>query len=293
VPLFPVIVMMGMSFLGLMAGPRKLLTDKQRQATFVLTCFLGGVTLGPMNWIAREANSAIFASAMSTTVAFALTPLITRGWIANALLSQALSSSLALLAVKFIAMRTFPEIKSSVSDPDAELADRVFDFVTAPIVLDGLLVMQFVGNAALVLLHTAPVLRGSSSMLNDYDTERNKDALDFVSSSRDALAIVTSVSYAVVRLFKACVESIARALKAAAQKGDNSAVASAVKMSVSDIDPTLDRLSLGVSSLTFFYIYVKFVQVIQDSDDPQQRFRTLAKLFRMLTPVRVVSAGRK
>ena len=283
-PILPAIIGTGISFGLLSLAPRKLLTPKQRQATFALCCICGGVSLGPMNWIARETNSCIFASAISTTVAFTLTPLITRGWIANAFLNQALSSSLALLSVKFIALRTFSKLNHNFASPDVPLGDKLVEFITTPLEMDGLLLVQAIGNAVLVGVHSYPVLSGLR------ETSEGIDCLDEVSAQRDALMVVGSVAFATFKLFQSSVEFVARAIKAGAQKDKKKAVGDVVQAAVkAESNTMINQLSAGVSTLTFFVLYVKFVQRLQQCDDPAERFRWLTKIFSQLTPVRLAT----
>lgn len=289
-PVVPAIVMTGISFATLVLGPRKLLTPKQAQATFAATCILGGISLGPMNWIARETNSVLFATAMSSTLALTVAPLITRGWIANALLSQALSSSIALLAVKFIALRTFPKLNGKFADPAVDPQDKLFEFITTPLGLDNLLLIQAAGNAVLALTHVAPILSGTEIIRVPLLFDNAQNSVEGAYSQRDAIVIVAAVSYSVVRLFQACVEKIARAIKNGAFKDKKAAIATAVNASsASDVDRSIEKLAGGVSTLSFMFMYVKFVQMVQASDDPQKSFRWLSKIFNYLTPVRIVT----
>lgn len=284
IPILPAIVGTGVSFGLLMFGPKTLLSQKQRHAVFASCCFLGGVSLGPMNWIAQQVNSLIFAAAISTTVAFTVTPLITRGWMANALLNQALSSSLALLAAKFIALRTFPALNGTFADPAVPVCpNKVLEFVTTPLQLDSLLLVQAVGNAVLVLLHSYPVLSGA----------RDATQLDHVDAQQDALMVVGAVSFAVFKLFQSCVEFIARSVKGATTaKGKAAkvqAVAAAAGATAGEVRSSIDLLSGGVSTLVFLFLYVKFTERIQRSDDPKKSFRILTKLFSLMTPVKLAS----
>jgi hypothetical protein len=282
----------GASFAAMYLLPHKI-PARERKILFGLTCLAGGFTMGPMNYIAQKTNSVLFATALSTTAAFAVTPALTRGWIANAFLSQALSSSFALVAVKIIAATTFPELEKStlLRDADANPFEKLLSLAALPLNLNMLLLGQVVYNGALVFFTGQPVLSGQTSV----------SELTEANSQKDALMVVGSVTAAIFRLFQYCVQFILRTVKqtgktakdvgtATNEKDKNNAIAQGIANTIGakDAKTIFEPISGSVSMVSFFILYIKFVTKLQSGDKAEFTLRWLKKVFDNLTPVRVV-----
>ena len=263
-PVVPAIIVSGMCFGMMVVVPDKV-SPAGRRVLFTAACFCGGIAMGPLNWIAQKTNSVLFATAFASALSFAVAPLLTRSWVTNAFVAQALSSSLALLAAKALVLGTFPE--ADIPFRDLPLFEGAFRFATYPLNVDWLLLIQAGFNASVVVLHTHPVM---ADLLHGGD-------LSDANADRDALLLCGSVTYAVVELFRSCVKAVARAIK----KGGGGA-----EVKRSDL---VDKLAQGTSLVTFMFLYVKLVARIQASADVENSFRRLRWIFSKLTPVRVVA----
>jgi hypothetical protein len=277
-PVLPGVLVAAAAFGATQLVPRDYLTPTSSAGFFAAGCFAGGIALGPMNWIAGTTTSVLFTSAISSTLAFAVAPVLTRGWIVNGLVSQFLSSSIALLAIKAIATTTIDGARVDYAAIPSR-AEALLAYAKQPLSLTTVLALQAVGNCVLVAAHAAPVLRGLVDDLSEVD------------STCDAFSIVASVAYAVCEVFKELVTRIARVIKAAATGDKSNPAASKIAAVIGRSranSELLDRIAAGTSIFTFASLYLALVTRLQRSDDPAKAFRFLRWVFDSLSPLKLV-----
>lgn len=283
IPIAPACIVCSGTFLA-QAILSKKLTTMASNSLFVAAAFSGGVALGPLNYIASQAfSSAIFSAALATTVSWTIAPMLTRGWLANAFVAQALSSSLCYVATKAIVLNTYDNVNNPLSVTNT-FSQNLIELCFAPVKLDALMFVQLAGNLFLGVVHVAPVLNG----------QRDEDLYSEQIENRDALFIVGSAGALVVKLFQMCLRAIFAYIDASlnsngGSRSKGSAAVAAALTGSSAKQEIMDPISNSGSIVTFMYFYIKMVSRIQRKKDVKGSLRLLRWIFSVMSPVKVVN----